>query len=321
MNTANWAGFGFLKKPCRKGTPPGDRIFAGNRPTPDARSGLMNAPAFGVSDDFDHLPPVDRLRSIMHRLRAPGGCPWDAEQTHESLLPHLIEEAYEVAEAIRGGDRDAIVDELGDLLLQPIFHAEIAAERGDYDFDTIATAIGDKLIRRHPHVFGESEVTDSADVLRRWDRIKQAEKGDNFESDSEREPKPYLGKSNEGLPALISAAKIQKKVARVGFDWPDGDLAPVMGKIREETDEVAAALVSGDPGRVAEEIGDLLFAVVNLARKQQLDAELLLHHANAKFTQRFQAVERALRQKGQTLEAASLEEMDAAWEAAKQGQV
>lgn len=275
----------------------------------------MQAPAFGVADDFDHLPPVDRLRAIMHRLRAPGGCPWDAEQTHESLLPHLIEEAYEVAEAIRSGDRDAIVDELGDLLLQPVFHAEIASERGDFDLDTIARAIGDKLIRRHPHVFGESRVEDATDVLRQWDRIKRAEKGDDDTGDTE--PKPYLGKANEGLPALVNAAKLQKKAARVGFDWPDGDLTPVLGKIREETDEVADALASGAADRVAEEIGDLLFAVVNLARKQRLEPELLLHHANAKFVRRFQAVERRLRGQGLSLEAATLEQMDAAWEAEK----
>ena len=282
---------------------------------------MSTPPDFGVADDFDHLPPVDRLRAIMHRLRAPGGCPWDAEQTHESLLPHLIEEAYEVAEAIRGGDRDAIVDELGDLLLQPIFHAEIASERGDYDFDAIATAIGDKLIRRHPHVFGTSEVDDATDVLRQWDRIKRAEKGEDraAEGDDTEPPKPYLSKANEGLPALINATKLQKKAARVGFDWPDGDLAPVLGKIREETEEVAAAIQHGDSDHVAEEIGDLLFAVVNLARKQSLDAELLLHQANAKFVSRFQAVEVSLRGEGKSLEEATLEEMDAAWDAAKQG--
>lgn len=279
----------------------------------------MQAPAFGVADDFDHLPPVDRLRAIMHRLRAPGGCPWDAEQTHESLLPHLIEEAYEVAEAVRSGDRDAIVDELGDLLLQPVFHAEIASERGDFDLDTVARAIGDKLIRRHPHVFGESRVEDATDVLRQWDRIKRAEKGED--SASNEPPKPYLGRANEGLPALVNAAKLQKKAARVGFDWPDGDLTPVLGKIREETDEVAGALASGEAGRVAEEIGDLLFAVVNLARKQRMEPELLLHHANAKFVRRFQAVERRLRDQGLSLEAASLEQMDAAWEAEKQAAI
>ncbi len=274
-----------------------------------------NAPAFGSADDFDHLPPVDRLRAIMHRLRAPGGCPWDAEQTHESLLPHLIEEAYEVAEAIRGGDRDAIVDELGDLLLQPVFHAEIASETGAFDLDDIAAAIGDKLIRRHPHVFGDSEVDDAAHVLRQWDEIKQAEKGARTSVTEKLEP--YVRKANDGLPALMSATKIQKRVAKVGFDWPDGDPSPVLEKIREETDEVTEALASGDAGRVAEEIGDLLFSVVNLARKQGLDAELLLHHANVKFVNRFRRVEETIHAGGKSLETSTLEEMDAAWDAAK----
>ncbi len=275
-----------------------------------------NAPAFGSADEFDHLPPVDRLRAIMHRLRAPGGCPWDAEQTHESLLPHLIEEAYEVAEAVRSGDRDAIVDELGDLLLQPVFHAEIASESGAFDLDAIASAIGDKLIRRHPHVFGEAEVEDADHVLRQWDQIKQAEKGGQTSVSEKLEP--YVKKANDGLPALMAATKIQKRVAKVGFDWPDGDLAPVLGKIREETDEVAEAIESGDADRIADEIGDLLFAVVNLARKQNLEAELLLHHANGKFVKRFRQVEEALQEAGKTLEEATLEEMDAAWEVAKE---
>ncbi|MCB1231023.1 MAG: nucleoside triphosphate pyrophosphohydrolase [Verrucomicrobiae bacterium] len=274
-----------------------------------------NAPGFGSANEFDHLDPVDRLRAIMHRLRAPGGCPWDAEQTHESLLPHLIEEAYEVAEAVRSGDRDAIVDELGDLLLQPIFHAEIASETGAYDFDTIASAIGDKLIRRHPHVFGDTEVDDADHVLRQWDQIKQAEKGGDATVSKKLEP--YVKKANDGLPALMAATKIQKRVAKVGFDWPDGDLTPVLGKIREETEEVSEAIASGDADSVADEIGDLLFAVVNLARKLKLDAELLLHHANVKFVNRFRQVEDSLSASGKTLEEATLEEMDAAWEAAK----
>lgn len=286
-----------------------------DRGVPEDAAMAESAPVFGSADDFDHLPPVDRLRAIMHRLRAPGGCPWDAEQTHESLLPHLIEEAYEVAEAIRSGDRDAIVDELGDLLLQPVFHAEIASETGAFDLDSIAASIGDKLIRRHPHVFGNSEVSDSADVLRQWDEIKQAEKGAKTSVTAKLEP--FIKKANDGLPALMSATKIQKRVAKVGFDWPDDDLTPVLGKIREETDEITEALASGDAEHVAEEIGDLLFAVVNLARKQNLDAELLLHHANVKFVNRFRQVEETLHAEGKSLEDATLEEMDAAWDAAK----
>lgn len=264
------------------------------------------------SSEFDSLPPLDRLRAIMHRLRAPGGCPWDAEQTHESLLPHLIEEAYEVAEAIRGGDRNEIVDELGDLLLQPVFHGEIASETGAFDLDDIAAAISEKLIRRHPHVFGEAEAGDAEAVLKQWHEIKKDEKP-NGEADK---PAYHIEKSTDGLPALMSAQKLQRTASRVGFDWPDS--APVLGKIREEVDEVSEAMSSGNPEKLGEEIGDLLFAVVNLARKEKLDAELLLTHANAKFADRFQQVEDRLREKGKSFEDSTLEEMDAEWDAVKE---
>lgn len=254
------------------------------------------------------LPPVDRLRQIMHILRAPGGCPWDAEQSHESLRKHLIEEAYEVVEAIESGDRDAIVDELGDLLLQPVFHAEIASESGGFDLDDVATAICEKLIRRHPHVFGDSVVEDSEGVLSQWEQIKAGEKG-VAKSES------ILKKANDGLPSLMAAQKIQAKVAKVGFDWPD--LGPVIAKIREELDEVEEALESGSQEELSLEIGDLLFAVVNLARKTGNEAELNLHQTNRKFVDRFQQVERMIAERGSSLEDSSLEEMDAAWELAK----
>lgn len=262
----------------------------------------------------DDLPPIDRLRAIMHILRAPGGCPWDAEQTHETLVKHLIEEAYEVAEAVEKGDRDELVDELGDVLLQPIFHAEIASETGAFDFDDIASAICEKLIRRHPHVFGDSVADTPEAVLGQWGKIKEAEKAGSNRVGSETQQGYLLEKANEGLPALMAAQKIQKKVATVGFDWPD--LAPVLEKVREEVDEVAEAIEESDEA-LAEEIGDLLFAVVNLARKSGHDAEILLHQANRKFVNRFQAVEDALRASGSDLEAADLGEMDAAWNAAK----
>lgn len=261
------------------------------------------------------LPPVERLRQIMHLLRSPGGCPWDAEQTHESLLKHLIEESYEVAEAVQGGNDAEIIDELGDLLLQPVFHAEIASEEGRFTLDDIANAICEKLIRRHPHVFGNATAADPDAVLSQWEQIKAGEKG---KSDGERisSQKPFLQKANEGLPALMASQKIQKKVAKIGFDWPD--LEPVLAKIAEELDEVSEALKEGKADdSVAEEIGDLLFAVVNLARKTGNEAELLLHRANRKFVDRFQLVENALRNRGISLEEAGLEEMDAAWEAAK----
>ena len=257
------------------------------------------------------LPPLDRLRQIMHILRAPGGCPWDAEQSHESLRKHLIEEAYEVVEAIESGDRDAIVDELGDLLLQPVFHAEIASESGGFDLDDVATAICEKLIRRHPHVFGDSVVEGSEGVLSQWEEIKAGEKGSSNSNS-------ILKNANEGLPSLMAAQKIQAKVAKVGFDWPD--LGPVIAKIREELGEVEEALESGSPEELSLEIGDLLFAVVNLARKTGNEAELNLHQTNRKFVNRFQQVEKTLRDAGRSLEGSTLEEMDAAWDLAKQSE-
>ena len=270
------------------------------------------------------LPPVDRLRRIMHLLRAPGGCTWDAEQTHESLVKHLIEEAYEVAAAIRGGNRDEIIDELGDLLLQPVFHAEIAsgAAEGGFDLDDIATAICEKLIRRHPHVFGDATADSPDAVLTQWELIKATEKGslnlDGLESkEGQVVPEYLIKKANDGLPALMAAGKIQGKAATVGFDWPD--LPPVIGKVREEIDEVVEAMSSGCDEKVAEEIGDLLFAVVNLARKAGHEAEVLLHAANGKFVKRLQAVEDVLCGAGLTLESASFGEMDAAWDEVKAG--
>lgn len=257
------------------------------------------------------IPPVERLRVIMHILRAPGGCSWDAEQTHESLVTHLIEEAYEVAEAIESGDRDAMVDELGDLLLQPVFHAEIASETGAFSLDDIATAICEKLIRRHPHVFGDSDASNPDEVLAQWDEIKAGEK-----SGEDGLQKFYLEKANEGLPSLMAAQKIQKKVAKVGFDWPE--LEPVIAKVKEELEEVEEAVTDGAAEDVAEEIGDLLFSVVNLARKTGHDAEILLHRANVKFVKRFQAVEKSLQDSNTDIMDASLEALDAEWARCKQ---
>jgi len=276
------------------------------------------------------LPPIDRLRAIMHILRAPGGCPWDAEQTHSTLVKHLVEEAYEVAEAVENGDRDELVDELGDILLQPVFHAEIASETGSFTFDDIAAAICEKLIRRHPHVFGDS-VADTPDaVLGQWGKIKAAEKAasnrtvpsgvvpDGVGSETQQggaQPVYVVEKANEGMPALMAAQKIQKKVAAVGFDWPE--LAPVLDKVREELGEVVEAMDNVDDEAIAEEIGDLLFSVVNLARKTGHEAELLLDRANRKFVDRFHKVEDALHEKGSDVEAATLEEMDAVWNLVK----
>ena len=248
-----------------------------------------------------------RLREVVHRLRAPGGCPWDREQTHASLVPHLLEEAYEVAEAIAEGDPELICDELGDLLLQPVLHAEIAAESGAFDLDRVAHMLTEKLIRRHPHVFGDANAATSDAVLTQWDAIKRTEKG------VEREP--YLQGIGKGLPALMKAQKVQKKAARIGFDWPDA--APVLEKIKEETAELEEAVRSGNQSAVADEVGDLLFSVVNLARKLGVESEAALAAASKKFVRRFHAMEERLIDEGKKLGELSLAEMNLVWDQVK----
>ncbi len=250
---------------------------------------------------------MERLRAIMHRLRAPGGCPWDAEQTHESIISNLIEEAYECVDAIRSGDITHMREEFGDLLLQVVFHAELASERGDFTFDDVAAAISDKLVHRHPHVYGDSTVGDSEGVLAQWDAIKRAEKGD--------EHRPYLHGVGKGLPALIRAAKLQKKAAKVGFDWPDE--TGVLAKLREEIDELQAEIDAGNEEAFAEELGDVFFSLVNLARFRQLDPEVIMAQANRKFENRFAAMEQSLRGQGIALSNATLEQMESHWQQMK----
>jgi MazG family protein len=256
---------------------------------------------------LNHPDALTRLRYIVHRLRAPGGCPWDMEQTHQSLIPHVIEEAYEVAEAIRSGVPAQICDELGDILLQPVLHAEIASETGAFNLDQMAHGLCDKLVRRHPHVFGETTAATSDAVLTQWDAIKRQEKGTQHEG--------MLHGTGGGLPALMRGQKLQKKAARVGFDWPDA--APVFDKIREETAELEEAVQSGDKAHIEEEIGDLFFSVVNLARKLGIESESALAAANDKFVKRFHAMETHLREQGRELGKLTLAEMDAAWDTVK----
>lgn len=258
-------------------------------------------------DTPDAGQQLARLRAIMHRLRAPGGCPWDAEQTHESIVPNLIEEAYETVDTIQRGDHDHLKEELGDLLLQVVFHSEIAEEAGRFNLDDVARGISEKLVRRHPHVFSDSTVATTDGVLQQWDEIKRSEKGD--------EEKPYLHGVGKGLPGLIRAAKLQKKAAKVGFDWPV-ELG-VIAKIREELLELEAAVDAQDLDAVSEEMGDLLFSVVNLARFRKIDPEILMAAANSKFETRFGEMERILKAEGLTLEAATSSQMEDAWEAAK----
>jgi MazG family protein len=239
---------------------------------------------------------IERLRAIMHRLRAPGGCPWDAEQTHGSLVTNLIEEAYETVDAIQRCDMEHLEEELGDLLLQVVFHSELAEEAQRFNLDDVARGISEKLVRRHPHVFGDSSAGTPDAVLQQWDEIKRGEKGTADQ--------PFLHGVGRGLPALLRASKLQKKAAKVGFDWPTQ--TGVLGKIREEVLELEAAVDEQDLAAVDEELGDLLFSVVNLA--------------NEKFERRFNEMESRLKAKGMTLEQASAAEMDEAWEAAKKAQ-
>jgi len=242
-----------------------------------------------------------RLQAVVHDLRSPGGCPWDREQTHESLTSNMIEEAYEAVEALRSGDPAPMKEELGDVLLQVVLHAEIASETQAFDLQDVAHGIAEKLIRRHPHVYGDTVAATTGAVLTQWDAIKRQEKGGA--------PRPYLHGIGQGLPALARAAKLSKKAAKIGFDWPES--AGVLDKIREEVAEVAAE-TPGSPAR-AEEIGDLLFAVANLARKEGLDPEVLCAAANDKFAKRFGAMESRLTAEGQPLGTASLDEMEAVW--------
>ncbi|MCX6856348.1 MAG: nucleoside triphosphate pyrophosphohydrolase [Verrucomicrobia bacterium] len=250
---------------------------------------------------------MTRLRYIVHRLRAPGGCPWDMEQTHETLIPHVLEEAYEVVDAIKSGNPELICEELGDLLLQPVLHAEIASSQGTFDLDQMAHVLSDKLIRRHPHVFGEQSTITTDAVLTQWDAIKRQEKGTQSEG--------HLHGVGNGLPALMRGQKLQKKAARVGFDWPDA--VPVFAKIREEAAELEEAVAAGQTAAMEEELGDLLFSVVNLARKLGIESEAALAAANEKFIRRFHAVEAEIIASGKKLGEATLAEMDAAWDAAK----
>jgi len=255
---------------------------------------------------------VDRLVEIMRALRDPeSGCPWDIEQNFSTIAPYTIEEAYEVAEAIHHGDMAALKDELGDLLLQVVYHAQMAAEQGAFDFGDVVCAITEKMIRRHPHVFGDEEAREAGMVMGMWERIKADERKERGKS-----PESAVEGVPSALPALTRALKLQKKAARVGFDWDKP--RPVLAKLREEIDEIEVEL-DREAGReaVGEELGDLLFAVANLARHLSVDPEAALRAGNAKFERRFKAMEARLALSGRTPEACSLDELEVEWQAAK----
>ncbi|MCU1488552.1 MAG: nucleoside triphosphate pyrophosphohydrolase [Actinomycetia bacterium] len=262
---------------------------------------------------------ISRLLEIMARLRTPeGGCPWDLEQNFASIAPYTIEEAYEVADAIARGDLDDLRDELGDLLLQVVYHARMAEEQDAFAFGDVVEAITRKMIRRHPHVFADKDgKLTPVGVTSAWDRIKAEEKAERA---ARRAPQPDAGTSllsgiKPGQPALTRAMELQRKASSVGFDW--NDPRAVLHKIREEADEIEAALDRGDARELADETGDLLFALVNLARHVGADPDSALRGTNAKFERRFFYIERALAAQGRSLESATLAEMDALWNAAK----
>ena len=255
---------------------------------------------------------ISSLIEIMAALRTPGsGCPWDLEQTFRTIAPYTLEEAYEVADAIARDDLSSLKDELGDLLLQVVFHARMAQEQGAFDFADVVETITSKLIRRHPHVFGDADGKTAKAVEGLWERIKSQE---NAERSGGAADGALVGVP-VALPALTRALKLQDKAGRVGFDW--NDPRAVLAKIREEADEIEAELDRGEKSRMAAEVGDLLFAVVNLARHLDADPERMLRETNLKFERRFAAIERALAARGKTPKSASLAEMDELWNEAK----
>jgi len=265
---------------------------------------------------------IARLIEIMAALRAPvTGCPWDLEQDFSTIAPYTIEEAYEVADAIARGDVDDLRDELGDLLLQVVYHAQMAQEAGDFAFGDVVEAITRKMIRRHPHVFGDAEARSAGMAKGMWEKIKAEEKAEKRRArlarglPAEDHGEGFLDGVPVSLPALTRGLKLQEKAARVGFDW--GEAAPILDKIEEEIGELRAAIASGSPEERADELGDMLFAIVNLARHLKIDPEAALSGTNHKFRSRFHYIERELVAQGRTLEAASLEEMEALWQQAK----
>ena len=264
--------------------------------------------------DSPNTPSIDRLIEIMALLRDPEkGCPWDVEQTFATIAPHTIEEAYEVAEAIEQNDMPGLVDELGDLLLQVVFHARMAEENTLFAFEDVAKAICDKLIRRHPHVFGDRKIETAEAQTRSWESLKAQERREKRDSE---EPHSALDGVTTGLPALTRAMKLQKRAARVGFDWHDA--TDVLAKFDEESKEMAEEMaLNADKERLQDELGDLLFTCVNLGRKLDIDPETALRHGNAKFERRFKMMEKLLSGEDKSTETSELEELENFWQRAK----
>ncbi len=267
-----------------------------------------------------HLTPgewFERLVAVQARLRAPKGCPWDREQTHQTLRTYLLEEAYEVLEALDTGNDAKFAEEMGDLLLQIVFHSQIASEEGRFTVSDVIREIHDKMIRRHPHVFGEARAKDSKEVLRNWEQIKaeerRASKGES--GDGMKEAASLLDGVSRALPATLEGFQLTRKASRIGFDWENAD--GVIDKMREETAELEIAFNNKEQKRIEEEMGDLLFAGVNLARFLHVDPEIALKKANAKFLRRFRAMEARARESGREFKDLPREEMEALWDATK----
>ena len=264
---------------------------------------------------------ISRLVEIMSALRDPvNGCPWDVAQTFESIKPYTIEEAYEVSDAIERRDMGDLCDELGDLLLQVVFHARMAEEAGEFSFGDVVEAITRKMIRRHPHVFAFSEASTPGAVKKQWEEIKSEEKRQRAEQRARRGiaedfTSGFLGSVQRSFPALTEAIKLQERAAKVGFDWSTPE--PILDKIEEEIDELRVALRDGDRAKVSDELGDLIFAVVNIGRHVNADPEQALRGTNTKFRRRFSHIEQTLKAEGETLEGATLERMEDIWQAAK----
>ena len=281
----------------------------------------------GNDDDLEALTAIDRLIAIMTMLRdKQHGCPWDLEQTIKSLLPYTLEEVYEVADAIENNDLVELEDELGDLLFQVIFYAQIAKEQGAFDFQDIATAISDKLVRRHPHVFPAGDVEQfgipqdisAQQVVVNWEAIKEIEREEKRKkggSAAVEKNESILDDVPRALPAMERARKLQKRAAQVGFDW--AEIAPVLNKLKEEVAEFEEALASGDHERMSDELGDVLFATINLARHSKIEPEVALRSTNRRFELRFKWIEVALSKQGKVFKDANLEELDALWDQAK----
>jgi tetrapyrrole methylase family protein / MazG family protein len=266
----------------------------------------------------------EKLVGVQARLRAPNGCPWDREQTHESLRTYLIEEAYEVLEALESGNDDKFVEEMGDLLLQIVFHSQIAGEEGRFTVAEVIREIHDKMIRRHPHVFGKTSAKDSAEVLRNWEQIKAEERrtsgkpSDSNGGGKTRKATSLLDGVSHALPATLEGFQLTRKASRIGFDWDDA--GGIFVKMREESEELKRALGEQDQPKIEEELGDLLFAAVNLSRFLKIDPEIALKKANAKFSRRFRAMERLARKNGRQFKDLPREEMEAFWAAAKKSE-